>query len=140
MKRKHRRTLELLILRLCLNTEYGEGAAEFNLAQDGFIEMVPGYVAGMRRKGDNWWCDCRWDITFKGMRAGTAELTRSILRDPPLEVAQAEADLVADDIEECCPDPANPDDWDEVADFRAKWVHLNERVERIKREIQGGAA
>jgi hypothetical protein len=125
-----------LMFDLCHNenaTTCGWGAAEFNLAVDGYIEMIQGFTAGIqRRDDDNWWCDCRWEISEKEMRASDAELTRVMLLDPPLAVAQADVDLVALTIAEECPDEGNLDDWEETAALRAKLARLNATVERIK--------
>lgn len=131
-ERKLEEALNNLIGQLYESARCGEGGAEFNLVRDGYIEMIQNHVAGLWRETHNWWRDCRWAITAKGQRASTAELTKSILRDPPLEVAQADADEEADIIEAWCPDSSDLDNWDDTADRRVKWAHLNARVERIK--------
>jgi len=133
LEREDEQSLHKLIEHFRYGAQCGEGGAELNLEQDGFIEMIFGHVAGKMNKDDNWWRDCRWAITAKGVHASTEKLTASILRDPPMSVVEADADEELDDINVYCSDPTDPDDWDDTADNRARLEHLNDRVERIRR-------
>jgi hypothetical protein len=117
------------IWRLYFDAQCGHAAAEYNLEQAGMIEMIQAHVSGKMREGDNGWCDCRWTLTERGRRAGTAKLERIILRDSPLAIAQAdvkdEASDVADDCGGC--DPGDPT----LMQHYRILAHLLMRAERI---------
>jgi hypothetical protein len=111
----------------------GWAAAEYNLEKASLIEMIQGHRAG-QFLNDNWWCDCRWTLTERGRRTSMARLARVMVRDPPLEIAERDAEDEANDVATNC--------GGEGVDSPTLTVHrhilakLHERVERIRRKAK----
>jgi hypothetical protein len=121
--------LESLMRRLYFGAKCGNAAAEHNLANVGVIKMVQGHVAGQMRRGDNYWGDCRWELTELGRRTKLTDLKRIILREPPLAIAIRDAEDEATDVAVRGEDPAF---FGYVTIHKRILAHLNERVERIR--------
>jgi hypothetical protein len=116
--------------RLFFSSKVGWAAAEFNLEEAGLIEMIQGHRAGLLREGvDNGWCDLRWTLTDRGRRARPARLERVMLRDPPLWVAEWDAEDEANDVATDCggcdvDDPI-------LAIHRRNSINLDKRAEAL---------
>ena len=113
--------------------QVGWAAAEYNLEKAGLIEMIYGYCAGQIsfERLDNYWCDCRWTLTSRGRRASMVRLERVMLRDPPLEVAELDAELEASDVATDCGGRDVDDPW--LAIHRRILVNLDRRAEKSTR-------
>jgi hypothetical protein len=123
--------VESLTFDLYYSGQVGLAAAEYNLEKADLIEMIQGHRAGqMAGDGtDNYWCDCRWTLTELGKRASMALLERMMLRDPPLEIAEQDAEEEANDVATDCGgcDLEDP----RLAIHRRILANLDERAERI---------
>jgi hypothetical protein len=111
----------------------GCAAAEFNLERAGMIEMIQGQHAGVMLNTDPYWDDLRWTLTDRGRRASDAQLERIMLRDPPLEIAEWDAEDEANDVATDCggydiDDPT-------LALHRRISVNLDKRAERIRQKM-----
>ena len=107
----------------------GYGAAEYNLANAGMIEMIFGHTAGKYHKDENTWTDGRWTLTQLGRQASMAELERIIVQDPPLEIALADAELEAEDVADNCGGCEPGDEL--LLEHKRILDYLRRRVERI---------
>jgi hypothetical protein len=123
--------VEKLMFDLYYSGRVGLAAAECNLEKAGLIEMIQGHRAGrMSSDGsDNHWCDCRWILTERGKRASMARLERVMLGDPPLEIAEWDAEAEANDVATDC-GGCDVDD-PRLAIHRRNLVNLDKRAERI---------
>jgi hypothetical protein len=93
--------------------------------------MIQGHRAGQMSSdgSDNHWCDCRWTLTERGKRAGMARLERVMLRDPPSEIAEWDAEAEANDVATDCGGCDVDDSW--LAIHRRILVNLDKRAERV---------
>src|SRR6516164_4908574 len=128
--------VEKLMHDLYFSGQVGWAAAEYNLQKAGLIEMIYGHHAGqMSTDGSgNCWCDCRWTLTERGKRASIARLERVMLRDPPLEIAEWDAEAEADDVATDCGGCDVDDPW--LAIHRRILFNLDKRAERIYQKSQ----
>jgi hypothetical protein len=122
-------------LQSCLywNARVGWAASEYNLAAAGMIEMIYGPHAGLMHANENFWDDLRWTLTDRGRRASDAQLERVMLRDPPLEIAEWDAEDEANDVTTDCggcdiDDPI-------LAMHRRISINLDKRAERIRQKM-----
>ena len=131
--------LERLMLDLYFGGRVGWAAAEYNLQEEGLIEMIQGHRAGQMStdNGDNDWCDCRWTLTERGKRASMARWERVMLLDPPLEIAEWDAEAEANDIATDCGGCDVDDPW--LAIHRRNLVNLDKRAERICQKSRRGS-
>jgi hypothetical protein len=115
-------------------------AAEYNLEKAGLIEMIYGHRAGQLVTDgvEHGWCNCRWTLTERGRRTSMARLERVMLRDPPLEIAEWDAEDEANDIAANCGECDADDPW--LRQHRRISVKLNERAERIYRKAKIGSS
>jgi hypothetical protein len=122
-----------LMFDLYFSGRLGLAAAEYNLEKAGLIEMIQGHRAGrMLPNGrDNWWGDCRWTLTQTGKRVSTARLGHAMLRDPPEEIGEWDAEAEANHVAADCADCEVNDLW--LAIYRRISVSLDDRAERIQR-------
>jgi hypothetical protein len=121
--------LEELMRHLYFSAKCGNAAAEHNLENAGVTEIVQGHVAGKMREGDNYWGDCRWQLSELGKRTKLTDLKDTILRDPPLEIAMLDAEDEAKDV---AARTENPVVLGYVTVHKRILAHLNEIVERIR--------
>jgi hypothetical protein len=120
--------LDKLMLDLVYAGETGWATAEFNLAKAGLIEMIQGHEPGLMREGDNGWADLRWTLSDLGRRTRKARLERVMKADPPLWVAEQDADEEAQDYQQTF--AHDPDSyW--AATHRYMSNNLDKRAERI---------
>jgi hypothetical protein len=110
----------------------GWAAAEFNLVKTGLIEMIQGHVAGLMRKDDNYWCDLRWTLTDRGRSTRAARFERVMKADPPLWVAEQDAEEEAHDYRRLAEELDGDEEW--VARHRHMSIKLEKRAERIRRK------
>jgi hypothetical protein len=107
--------VEKLMFDLYYSARVGLAAAEYNLEKAGLIEMIHGHRAGqMSTDGTD----------------SMARLEKVMLRDPPLEVAEQDAEEEANDVATDCGCEVD-DPW--LAVHRRILVNLDERAERIYR-------
>jgi hypothetical protein len=118
-----------LMMDLVYAGETGWATAEFNLAKAGLIEMIQGHQPGVMRKDDNGWMDLRWTLTDLGWRTHKTRLVLVMKSDPPLWVAEQDAEEEAKDYQQTFAD-ADPDDyWAPI--HRQMSNKLDDRAERI---------
>jgi hypothetical protein len=92
------------------------------------IEMIYGHHAGLMHANENFWDDLRWT-----RRASDAQLERVMLRDPPLEIAEWDAEDEANDVATDCggcdiDDPI-------LAMHRRISINLDKRAERTRQKM-----
>jgi hypothetical protein len=123
--------VEELMSELYFSARVGLAAAEYNLEKAGLIEMIYGHRAGhLGTNGfEQSWCDCRWTLSDRGRRTSMARLERVMLRDPPLAIAEWDAEDEANDIATNFAD-CDPDDFWLVIHRRIS-VGLDKRAERV---------
>jgi hypothetical protein len=111
----------------------GWAASEYNLEKAGMIEMIHGYHAGVMLNTDAYWDDLRWTLTDRGRRASDGQLERVMLRDPPLEIAEWDAEDEANDV---AGDFGGCDiDSPTLAKHKRISINLDRRAERINRKM-----
>ena len=111
----------------------GWAASEYNLEKAGMIEMIQGHHAGVMLPGDSNWDDLRWTLTDRGRRASDAKLERIMLRDPPLEIAEWDAEDEANDVAGDC--GGHDIDSPELALHQRISVNFDKRAERIHHKM-----
>jgi hypothetical protein len=132
--------LEMLMTDLVYAGRVGWAAGEFNLVKTGLIEMIQGHVAGLMRKDDNYWCDLRWTLTDRGRRTTAARFERVMKADPPLWVAEQDAEEEVHDYRRLAEElddtgvRAESDDEEWVVRHRPMSISLKKRAESIRRK------
>jgi hypothetical protein len=132
--------LEMLMGDLVYAAHVGWASAEFNLVKTGLIEMIQGHAAGLMRKDGNYWCDLRWTLTDRGRRTSAARFQRVMGADPPLWVAERDAEEGAHDYRRLAEELDDPDihtdrdDEEWVVRHRRMSINLDKRAERIRRK------
>jgi hypothetical protein len=127
-------SVEELMLDLVYGGHTGWAAAEFNVVEAGLIEMIQGHQPGLMREGDNGWMDLRWTLTDLGRRTRKARFELIIKADPPLWVAEQDAEEEAQDYHQNFAD-SDPDDyW--AAIHRHMSIRLDNRAERIRLKVK----
>jgi hypothetical protein len=111
----------------------GLAAAEYNLEKAGMIEMIQGHHAGIMLPSGPYWDDLRWISTDRGRRASDALLERIMLRDPPLEIAEWDAEDEANDVADDC-GGCDVDD-PTLAMHRRISANLDKRAECIRQKM-----
>jgi hypothetical protein len=128
-RRRRDKAVSDLMMDLVYAGETGWATAEFNLANAGLIEMIQGHQPGLMRKGDNGRMDLRWTLTDLGRRTRKTRFVLVMKSDPPLWVAEQDAEEEAQDYQQTFAD-ADPDDqW--AAIHRQMSNKLDDRAERI---------
>ena len=122
-----------LISNLYWSARAGCAAAEVNLEKAGMIEMIQGTHAGVMLNTDPYWDDLRWTLTDRGRRASDAQLERIMLRDPPLEIAEWDAEDEANDVATNC--GGYDIDDPQLAIHRRISVNLDKRAERVHQKM-----
>jgi hypothetical protein len=119
---------------LYYSARVGWAASEYNLQNAGMIEMLHGHHAGVMLPSYADWV--RWTLTNRGRRASDAQLERIMLRDPPPEIAEWDAENEANDVATITNDcgGCDIDDW-ALAIHRRISVELDKRAERIHQKI-----
>ena len=122
-----------LATNLYWSARVGRAAAEVNLEKAGMIEMISGQHAGVMLNTDPYWDDLRWTLTDRGRRASDAKLERIMLRDPPLEIAEWDAEDEANDVAGDC--GGHDIDSPELALHQRISVNFDKRAERIHQKM-----
>jgi hypothetical protein len=123
-----------LMMKLVYAGETGWAMAEFNLAKAGLIEMIHGHQPGLMRERDNGWMDLRWTLTDLGRCTRKARFELVMKADPPLWVAEQDAEEEARDYQQTFAD-VDPDDyW--AAIHRHMSNKFDNRAERIYQKIR----
>jgi hypothetical protein len=122
---------------LYYSARVGRAAAEYNLERAGMIEMINGHHAGVMLPTDNYWDDLRWTLSDRGRRTSDSQLESIMLRDPPIEIAESDAEDEANDLATDCggcdiDDPC-------LAQHRRISVNLDKRAERIRLKTAGSS-
>jgi hypothetical protein len=132
---EHRRDGEVRVRQHCLywNARAGWAASEYNLAAAGMIEMIYGHHAGLVHPNEFFWDDLRWTLTDRGRRASDAQLERIMLRDPPLEIAEWDAENEANDVAGDCGGCDTDDSYLEM--HKRISINLDKRAERINQKM-----
>jgi hypothetical protein len=132
--------LEMLMSDLVYAGHAGWAAAEYNLVKAGLIEMAHGHVSGLMRKEHNYWCDLRRTLTKRGRRTSAARFERVMKADPPLWIAEQDAEEEAHDYRRLAEELDDPrvhtdrDDEEWVARHLRVSIELDKRAERIRRK------
>jgi hypothetical protein len=101
-RRERDDAVKTLLCDVYWSARVGSAAAEYNLEKAGVIEMIQGHHPGVMLPGDDYWDEFRWTLTDRGRGASDAQLERIILRDPPLEIAEWDAEDEANDLASNC--------------------------------------
>jgi hypothetical protein len=123
-----------LMRKLVYAGDTGPAAAEFNLVKAGLIEMIQGHQPGLMREGDNFWDDLRWTLTNLGRRTRKARFERVMKADPPLWVAEQDAEEEAQDYQQNFADSDLDDYW--AAIHRHMSNKFDNRAKRIYQKIR----
>ena len=88
-----------------------------------------------RDGGDDYWDELRGTLSDRGRRTSDSQLESIMLRDPPIEIAESDAEDEANDLATDCGGCDIDDPF--LAQHRRISVNLDKRAERIRLKMAG---